>query len=179
MGFVLLLPLHLLLFALNVRPITAQIELCRCAADFEQFYDVNSHRDTSKITTTKSIQYPYNYNDHYIDQDGYVIVEGIRVLSDSSTACAHANSDDDDDNTDAAVVVDDDHEGRARFLMMGGHHDSEGNNIIQQRIHTSMSQRTRALGGMMMMMGGGEKVGLEYVVPCLDCLFFGRVYSNI
>lgn len=178
MSFVLLLPLHLLLFALNVRPITAQIELCRCAADFEQFYDVNSHRDTSKITTTKSIQYPYNYNDHYIDQDGYVIVEGIRVLSDSSTACAHANSDDDDDDTDAAVVVDDDHEGRARFLMMGGHHDSEGNNIIQQRIHTSMSQRTRALGGMMMM-GGGEKVGLEYVVPCLDCLFFGRVYSNI
>jgi hypothetical protein len=148
----LLAPLLLLLFTLHVLPITAHIELCRCAAHFERFYDV-SHNYDSQTTTSESNLYPYNYNDHYIDKEGYVIVEGIRVLSDSSTACGHET--DNDENDDA-----DDEKLRGRYLAMG--QDTERKNAGQQRrIMVSKSQRHRALMGMMMM-GGSDKVSHIY-----------------
>ncbi len=82
------LTLLLLLLIGYTIPTIATIELCRCTANFEQFYD-SPHYDDDHSKTSESIRYPYNYNDHYIDTDGFVIVEGIRVLSDRSTACAH------------------------------------------------------------------------------------------
>ena len=161
--------LLLLIFTLHVRPITAHIELCRCAAHFELFYDVSSSHsdDTTTTTTMESFQYPYNYEDHYIDTEGYVIVEGIRVLSDRSTACAHENNrdyvndddDDDDDDDDAG------NERRGRYLMMGSN-GFESNHAAKRRIFDSMSpRRRRTLMGMMM--GGSETVRYTGVVMFL------------
>jgi hypothetical protein len=147
-----------LLVLLHTLPIsTASIELCRCAADFERFYDASYHqsRDSHSVTT-QSNRYPYNYKDHYIDENGYVIVEGIRVLSDSSTACERNNNNNNNNNND-----DDAEEERpGRYLMMGR---------AAPQITMSETNLHRRLMGMMMMMDSSEKVNSKHVSGTIFC----------
>ena len=67
----------------------AQTELCRCTAKFEHFYDdrrraLREQQDRTLLFQTKA----YDYSDYYIDDDGYYIVEGVRVLPDDDPACS-------------------------------------------------------------------------------------------
>ena len=76
----------------------AQTELCRCTAKFEHFYD--NRRTLLRDDRSLSFRnYVYDYSDYYIDDDGYYIVEGVRVLRDDDPAC----DDEYDDRSDSVL----------------------------------------------------------------------------
>ena len=143
-------------------PTMATIELCRCTAPFEQFYHDASHYndddDDDHSEISESIRYPYNYNDHYIDADGFVIVEGIRVLSDRSTACAHGypNNDDDDD-------------ARSRSLRQMGD-DDDDDSIITKGTTTVVGSNSHAPRRRLM---GMKMSGKVCFLRCLGIVVFG------
>jgi hypothetical protein len=61
-------------------------ELCRCAAKFEHLYDrrvLREHQERNLPFYHRA----YNYTGYYVDDDGYYIVEGVRVLPDDDPAC--------------------------------------------------------------------------------------------
>jgi hypothetical protein len=95
------------LFVLNaaVPTVVAQdpIELCRCTAKFEHFY---SHRSLMQQQqelpedgdrALSFSNYAYDYKDYYIDEEGYYIVEGVRVLPDDDPACLESADDEEDE----------------------------------------------------------------------------------
>jgi hypothetical protein len=66
-------------------------DLCRCTANFEHFYD-RRRRHNRNVRDLKN--YVYDYSDYYMDDDGYYIVEGVRVLPDDDPACMEEADDD-------------------------------------------------------------------------------------
>ena len=67
-------------------------EQCRCAASFEHFYDRRSlsQQQQQAEEGDRSLafsNYAYNYKGYYVDDEGYYIVEGVRVLPDDDPAC--------------------------------------------------------------------------------------------
>ena len=58
--------------------------MCRCEAEFENFYD--RRRRLREVSPRDLRSTPYDYSDAYVDEDGYSIVEGVRVLP--SNECA-------------------------------------------------------------------------------------------
>lgn len=68
------------------------VDLCRCAAEFEHFYDRRSLSQQSprELEAERSLQFSnnaYDYDDYYVDDNGYYIIEGVRVLHDDDPAC--------------------------------------------------------------------------------------------
>jgi hypothetical protein len=74
---------------------TTTPEFCRCTAKFEHFYDRRNlfSLKPQEGRTLLFENYAYDYTDYYVDDDGYYVIEGVRVLPDDDPAC----SDDDDD----------------------------------------------------------------------------------
>lgn len=62
--------------------------MCRCEAEFENFYDRRRLREVLPRVLHST---PYDYSDAYVDEDGYSIVEGVRVLpSNECTILGHS-----------------------------------------------------------------------------------------
>jgi hypothetical protein len=83
------------LLAVGTATTKAQTDLCRCTANFEHFYDRrrNLRDDHVEGRTLAFKNYVYDYSDYYIDDDGYYIVEGVRVLPDEDPACIEDDND--------------------------------------------------------------------------------------
>ena len=83
------------LFVLNAAvSIVAQgVDLCRCTAKFEHFYDRRSliqqppSENEEEDRSLAFSNYAYDYKNYYIDDAGYYVVEGVRVLPDDDPAC--------------------------------------------------------------------------------------------
>jgi hypothetical protein len=78
----------------------------------------------------------YDYTDYYIDDDGYYIVEGVRVLPDDDPACAE----EDDNHSYSSLLF-------SRIFGNSRHLGEEGNEMIMDE-----EESHRALMGMMGMM---------------------------
>jgi hypothetical protein len=57
----------------NERELQVSMSMCRCQAYFEDFYADRRRRLQNS--------YPYDYSDSYQDDDGYFVVEDIKVLN--------------------------------------------------------------------------------------------------
>jgi hypothetical protein len=81
---------------------TTAPELCRCTAKFEHFYNrrnllsIQQQEDRTLLFEN----YAYDYTGYYIDDNGYYVVEGVRVLPNDDPACS--GGDDDYLRTDSA-----------------------------------------------------------------------------
>lgn len=65
-------------------------EQCRCVASFEHFYDRRSLSQQQPEEGDRSLafsNYAYDYKDYFVDDEGYYVVEGVRVLPDDDPAC--------------------------------------------------------------------------------------------
>jgi hypothetical protein len=65
---------------------------CRCTADFEHFYARRALQEQpqSQLDEERSLLFKnhgYDYKGYYIDDDGYYVVEGVKVLPDDDPAC--------------------------------------------------------------------------------------------
>ena len=78
-----------------ITTLAQDVGLCRCTAKFEHFYDRRSLMQQQRLPVLpvdgdRSLSfrnYAYDYSDYYIDDDGYYVVEGVRVLPDDDPAC--------------------------------------------------------------------------------------------
>lgn len=80
----------LLVLSAAITTFAQDVELCRCTAKFEHFYDRRSLIQQQSEEEDRSLafrNYAYDYKDYYIDDDGYYVVEGVRVLPDDDPAC--------------------------------------------------------------------------------------------
>jgi hypothetical protein len=78
------------LIAIGTATAQGTTDLCRCTAYFEHFYDRRRRHNRNSRDLNN---YVYDYSDYYIDNDGYYIVEGVRVLPDDDPACMEADDD--------------------------------------------------------------------------------------
>ena len=83
-------------------------ELCRCTAKFEHFYDRRSlmqQQQRQQKEGDRSLVFSNNAYDYYIDDDGYYIVEGVRVLPDDDPACDGSADDEQRTKSDTAPAA--------------------------------------------------------------------------
>jgi len=82
-------------------------DLCRCEAEFEQLYGRRRLMEGPKrVLAGKS--YPYDYDNSYVNDEGYYVVDGVVVLPDDSPYCSHTTHNDYQ---------------KSLYKMMGGHRD--------------------------------------------------------
>jgi hypothetical protein len=126
--------LMLLLGVVSVLPtvVAQSTTLCRCAAQFEHFYDRRALREQQE-RHLPFLHGAYNYTGYYVDDNGYYIVEGVRVLPDDDPACI-------DDNRRSYSS--------SLFHKIFGNRNLEGESIEEKEDE----EPQRALMGMMGMM---------------------------
>jgi hypothetical protein len=157
----------LLVLNAAVSTLAQDTELCRCTAKFEHFYDRRSLIQQPQEEGDRSLtfsNYAYDYKDYYIDDEGYYVVEGVRVLPDDDPACD--GSADDEKTTPykrdgiLARVF-----GQGRSLF---EHDED-----EEDMEEELPQQLRTLMGMMGMMGGSGKASSSSSDPSDDYYNYG------
>ena len=79
----------LLLLNAAVVALGIDVDLCRCTADYEHFYDRRSLLQQSpsrEVEGDRALLFS-NYDNYYVDDDGYYVIDGVKVLPDDDPAC--------------------------------------------------------------------------------------------
>jgi hypothetical protein len=89
-----------LLLLLNTAVIALgnDVDLCRCTAKFEHFYDRRSllQQSPREVEEDRSLLFSndaYDYDVYYVDDNGYYVIDGVRVLPDDDPACDGSEDD--------------------------------------------------------------------------------------
>lgn len=126
-------------------------DLCRCEADFEQFYGRRRLGQASR-----RLMYPYDYSNAYVDDEGYNVVEGVRVLpkSECSSTTTRTNAVSRNSRGGGTYSNSDINRAFAGYLSMfgGGRDLEEEENAIEEN-----DTGRRGLG----MMSGGKSGGMR------------------
>jgi hypothetical protein len=136
------------------------IELCRCTAKFEHFYDQRLLIQQQLHEEGDRSLDAYDNKDYYINDDGYYVVEGVRVLPDDDPVCVDSADDEarvGSDTTPAPAPYKRDGIlakvfGQGRSLLESDEdYDKDADRPLQLRTLMGMMGRKRMMGGKRMM----------------------------
>ena len=128
-------------------------EQCRCAASFEHFYDRRSlsQQQQQAEEGDRSLafsNYAYNYKGYYVDDEGYYVVEGVRVLPNDNPACDGVADDENRVSAQGSDTTPFKREGILAKVFGSGRSLSSDEQDVEDKVEEKPSQ-LRSLMGMM------------------------------